>query len=268
MRAERTEVHSLLFCFILLLLLVGFNFRQEEYLASAVVKHINMTDNTALGKQFSSMESVDIPLSVKSEGGEEVNNASNNASPDDTTKETDKAWSDVPKGVIIRGKIFNPSPQEIDLYGSIQLHHSVSHSDPDVAHVRKLLTDFPGGAAKQNQFGRIPLHYVLDRAVPSLPVTKLLVEADPQGACVVDDEGNTPYDLAVHWHHPRKILRLLLKCNRHQDLEMWRRLEYGYLYDVFNCLCCWKVTRRASAGEGGDDATQRDDDNSDQMLKA
>lgn len=145
----------------------------------------------------------------------------------------------IEKGIIIRGTNFNPSPDEIDLYGNIQLHHSVSHSNPILANVKNLLIEHPKGAEKQNQFGRIPLHYVLDRATTSLPVAKLLLKRYPEGVSVEDNEGNTPYDLALHWHHSKAILRALLRHDKHQDIEMWRRLEYGFLYDILYCFCCW-----------------------------
>lgn len=160
------------------------------------------------------------------------------------------------KGVIIRGTNFNPTANEIDLYGNIQLHHSVSHSNPDISNVKSLLVEFPEGAEKQNQFGRIPLHYVLDRANTSLSVTKLLLKFYPEGASLEDNEGNTPYDLALHWHHPKKVLRALLRCGKTQDIEMWRRLEYGFLYDILYCFCCWHRTGGTDGGgiSGNDDA--------------
>lgn len=162
------------------------------------------------------------------------------------------------KGTIIRTKSFSPTPAEIDLYGNIQLHHSVSHTAPDVSKVKKLLMEFPGGAEAQNQFGRIPLHYVLDRATTSLPVVKLLVMSFPDGACVEDNEGNTPYDLALHWHHSKKILRLLLKCDKALDIDMWRRLEYGYLYKIFNCF----FTHGIKSTAPGDESTIFDEGDS------
>lgn len=160
------------------------------------------------------------------------------------------------KGVIIRGEQFNPTPTEIDLYGNIQLHHSVSHSNPDINNVKQILLQFPKGAEKKNQFGRLPLHYVVDRPNTSLPVAELLLKSYPQGACVEDDEGNTPYDLALHWKHPKKMLRLLLKPNKLQDLDMWRRLEYGFLYEILYCCCCWHRDRQTignGASESADD---------------
>lgn len=167
---------------------------------------------------------------------------------------------DLPKGIIIRGKEFNPTPNEIDLYGNIQLHHSVSHVDPDESRVKNLLIEYPEGASKQNQFGRLPLHYVLDRATTSLPVAKMLIKSYPQGANVEDNEGNTPYDLALHWHHSKKMLRLLLKCDKYQDIEMWRRLEFGYMYGLCFCLCCWRRPRQGVNESDGSNLIDGDDD--------
>ena len=172
------------------------------------------------------------------------------------------------KGTIIRGKEFNPTPHEIDLYGNIQLHHSVSHNAPDVDRVKTLLSEFPNGAKQQNQFGRIPLHYVLDRADASLAVTKLLLKQYPMGARVEDNDGYTPYDLALHWHHSKRILRLLLKSDRYQDIEMWRRLEYGYLYNICYCFCCWSRNPRSGVNEGGENGTEANDDTSENLLQS
>ena len=143
-------------------------------------------------------------------------------------------------GVIIRGKQkYDPLPSEIDLYGNFQLHHAVSHDNPDINRLKELLEKFPLAAEKPNQFGRLPLHYVVDRPNASLPAVKLLLAAFPGGATFEDNEYNTPYDLAVHWRLSKRFLRAILKYDKQQDLEMWRRLEYGYLYAVLACCCCW-----------------------------
>lgn len=181
----------------------------------------------------------------------------------------DKTTECLPQGIIIRGKEFNPSPKEIDLYGNIQLHHSVSHNCPNINRVKGLLEEFPDGAQQKNQFGRIPLHYVLDRAKISLAAAKLLLKAYPEGVSIEDKEGNTPYDLAIHWHHSKRILRLLLKYDRYQDLEMWRRLEYGYLYNICYCLCCWYGDPRSrnSGGDGGLNDGDKDDSSGEKLLE-
>mmetsp|Transcript_1924 Transcript_1924/g.3419 ORF Transcript_1924/g.3419 Transcript_1924/m.3419 type:complete len:243 (+) Transcript_1924:134-862(+) len=185
------------------------------------------------------------------------------------TNGDEKTSESFPQGFIIRGKIFNPSPKEIDLYGNIQLHHSVSHNCPNINRVKGLLEEFPDGAQQKNQFGRIPLHYVLDRAKISLKAAKLLLKAYPAGVTIEDNEGNTPYDLAIHWHHSKRILRLLLKYDRYQDLEMWRRLEYGYLYNICYCLCCWYGTPQSLNSDGGDgvDDGGNGDSSSEKLLE-
>jgi hypothetical protein len=91
--------------------------------------------------------------------------------------------------------------------------------------------------------------------VTSLVVAKLLVKAHPEGSCCEDNEGYTPYDLAVHWRHSKKIKRLLLKYDRYQDLEMWRRLEYGYLYSF---CCCSTKKRGAGASDEGEVDSERE----------
>ena len=179
-------------------------------------------------------------------GNEKVTTSVHEHSP---PAETDE--DDTPKGVINRGKNFDPPPTEIDLYGNIQLHHSVSRTNPDLSRLESLLQEHPNGAQKKNQFGRIPLHYVFDRAKPSLPAAKMLVKAYPEGVSVEDNDGNTPYDIALDWNHSKRLLRLLLSVDKYQDIETWRRIEYGYLYNV--CFCCCMCGNGGTSNSDGDD---------------
>ena len=63
--------------------------------------------------------------------------------------------------------------------------------------IRNLLTEYPDGARFQNQFGRIPLHYAVDRSKVNMDALKLLLDAYPAGANLKATDGATPYDLGM-----------------------------------------------------------------------
>ena len=83
-------------------------------------------------------------------------------------------------------------PTFIDWYGNVALHHSVVTELPDITRIKDLLTKYPAGANVKNQFGRIPLHYALDRksSKVSIEIVKLLLSVHPKGASEPDNDGN------------------------------------------------------------------------------
>ena len=83
-----------------------------------------------------------------------------------------------------------------DLLGNLPLHHAFA-GFPDVNKIRNLLTEYPDGARFQNQFGRIPLHYAVDRSKVNMDALKLLLDAYPAGANLKATDGATPYDLGM-----------------------------------------------------------------------
>jgi hypothetical protein len=87
---------------------------------------------------------------------------------------------------------FNPNPTDTDLFGSCTLHHAVAYDNPDIKHMKILLEKDPNCASLKNQFGRIPLHYVVDRCHASFTAVCLLVEAYPEGSSVLDGDGLNP----------------------------------------------------------------------------
>jgi len=83
-------------------------------------------------------------------------------------------------------------PAFVDWYGNVALHHSVVTEHPDIVRIKDLLRNYPDGAKVKNQFGRIPLHYALDRksSKVSIEIVKLLLSVHPKGASEPDKEGN------------------------------------------------------------------------------
>lgn len=129
--------------------------------------------------------------------------------------------------------------QDEDMFGNVFLHHAFASSSPDIILIQKSLKDAPNGAQIKNQFGRIPLHYALDRTkvnmecfylllkVCWIPVLSFILKQKlrqtynlncfvimqiyPQGAVQVDDQGSTPYDLSLRWNHSNSILKVRKK---------------------------------------------------------
>mmetsp|Transcript_3300 Transcript_3300/g.5155 ORF Transcript_3300/g.5155 Transcript_3300/m.5155 type:complete len:219 (-) Transcript_3300:263-919(-) len=155
---------------------------------------------------------------------------------------------------------FNPSPDDLDLFGNVSLHHSVSHDKPDLNKMKELLSKYPDGAKQKNQFGRIPLHYVVDRCNASVEAVQLLLKAYPEGAYEFDNENVTPYDLAVHWNHSAIILKMLLRADKDQDRETYMRLTYGPLYSLYRYICKWPIAYSQPPERGGISGDQSKDD--------
>jgi hypothetical protein len=132
------------------------------------------------------------------------------------------------------------SPDEPDWYGNLPLHHICAQMDliTENPKVRikefiKVLDSYPQAARMQNQFGRLPIHYALDRSKPEYKIVRALVEEYPEGVSEAGGDNLNAYDLAVRWKHPDKIVRLLLKADPSLD---WRRhisLTYGSVIGFF-----------------------------------
>lgn len=123
----------------------------------------------------------------------------------------------------------------VDWYGNLWLHHAFANSDPDLERVKQILLEYPESAGIKNQFGRIALHYCLDRIKVNLPSVNLLLAYYPAGAYEKDIEGNTPYDLAVKWKQKSSILLALLRINPQQDYPTYVRLRYGCFGGILLC---------------------------------
>ena len=69
----------------------------------------------------------------------------------------------------------------------------------------------------KNQFGRIPLHYAVDRLKCNYDAIKVLVDSYPKGVSEEDNEGISPFDLCVKWGHPNNIIRLMVHADPNHD---------------------------------------------------
>jgi len=98
--------------------------------------------------------------------------------------------------------------------------------------VEKLLLMDPKLASNQNQFGRIALHYAVDRSKPHMEGIKLLMDYFPEGASVIDQSGMSPYDVAVKWNHSNAIMWLLLDKQPSIDQANYIKIKYGLLGSI------------------------------------
>ena len=68
----------------------------------------------------------------------------------------------------------------LDWYGNTILHHQFANGETvDLMLLSDILRCFPEAAEMKNQFGRIPLHYALDRIRVSQEGVKLLLDCFP-----------------------------------------------------------------------------------------
>lgn len=125
----------------------------------------------------------------------------------------------------------------------------------------------------KNQFGRIPLHYAIDRLNVDTKAVKILLEAYPDGVCDEDFDGFTPYDLAIKWNHPNSVIRLLLSYAPYHDRLKYLQVTYGPLGSMFGWLlgvqgrCSKKGSnRRASSYEDVEDEADDDGDDADEVT--
>ena len=63
-----------------------------------------------------------------------------------------------------------------DMFGNVYIHHACASYNPDYSTIRNVLRESPSGASMKNQFGRIPLHYALDRTKVHLDCFLLLLK--------------------------------------------------------------------------------------------
>ena len=126
--------------------------------------------------------------------------------------------------------------QAKDVFGSGCLHHAVSSREIDFQLVKRIITDDPESARHRNQFGRLPLHYALDRTTINNDLILLLLRVYPEGANVEDHDHQTPYDLSLKWGHSRRIHRALLEACPSQDGQYLLQLRWGLLTPLVLCL--------------------------------
>ena len=126
--------------------------------------------------------------------------------------------------------------QTKDVFGSGNLHHAVGCRDIEYDRVKRIVTDDPESARHLNQFGRLPLHYALDRTNINADVILLLLRVYPEGANVEDNDHQTPYDLSLKWGHSRRIHRALLEACPSQDWQYLLQLRWGLLTPLVRCF--------------------------------
>ena len=102
--------------------------------------------------------------------------------------------------------------------------------------MKRIITDDPESARHRNQFGRLPLHYALDRTTINNDLILLLLRVYPEGANVEDHDHQTPYDLSLKWGHSRRIHRALLEACPSQDWQYLLQLRWGLLTPLVLCL--------------------------------
>ncbi|RYH05304.1 ankyrin repeat domain-containing protein [archaeon] len=130
------------------------------------------------------------------------------------------------------GRSFPQPGIDIDWYGNTTLHHAFATNNVNLIQVKLILSEFPSFASYRNQFGRIPLHYALDRIKVCVPALRTLLKYYPEGLTVADVDNMTPYDLAVKWKHSNAIMLLLLKRAPSLDMDKYLRLKYGPLANI------------------------------------
>jgi hypothetical protein len=62
---------------------------------------------------------------------------------------------------------------------------------------------------------------------------KMLLEIYPEGASVQDNDGKTPYDVAVRWKHKNAIKKILLDIDPSLDRRMHFSLKYGCIATLY-----------------------------------
>lgn len=125
---------------------------------------------------------------------------------------------------------------DLDWFGNTTLHHCFANNEIVMPSVCKVLDKFPEYALVKNQFGRIPLHYALDRIKVNINGVKKLIEIYPEGVRERDNDNKTPYDVALKWKHSKAILKLLLDVDPDLDRAMYFKIQYGVLAVMYNWL--------------------------------
>jgi ankyrin repeat protein len=125
-------------------------------------------------------------------------------------------------------KSFKEIEYVTDVFGNNRLHQIFADQSPDIDYLRKVLAESKNLATEKNQFGRLPLHYALDRTNVNVGAMKMLLDAYPPAANVEDNDGVTPYDLCLKWGHPNGVQRLLLEAEPSQDWLQLMKLRWRF----------------------------------------
>jgi ankyrin repeat protein len=96
-----------------------------------------------------------------------------------------------------------------------------------------ILKKYPEAAKITNQFGRIPLHYALDRCKVDYKIIESLITIFPMGVSLADIDGITPYQLCLKWKHSNSIFRLFLNADPSLDPKKYSTLNYGLIIGYF-----------------------------------
>jgi ankyrin repeat protein len=161
-------------------------------------------------------------------------------SPVESQRTTDNAADDKPNpdpdltrtSQSIKLKPFQETEYVTDVFGNSRLHQIFAAFNPDIEYLKKVLNESKDLAASKNQFGRLPLHYALDRRSVNIQALKLVLDANPSAANTEDNEGITPYDLSLKWGHPNEVRRLLLEADPSQDWLHLMELRWGIFAQV------------------------------------
>ena len=110
--------------------------------------------------------------------------------------------------------IFNPTAAKdgFDWYGNSRLHQLCASADKQsqtcFRQVQLLVRQFPDALFLQNQFGRLPLHYALDRLSGKLciDIIRFLITSFPEAVTIRDNFGKTCLQISRSWDHPNNIL--------------------------------------------------------------
>lgn len=115
---------------------------------------------------------------------------------------------------------FHPMANEgMDWYGNSRLHSCIgsnSYYSPDcIYQIHALVEEYPEALKIPNQFGRLPLHYALDRLSGKLniEVIKYLIECYPEASTIRDNAGKDCYDICEDWGHKTSVKRLVLESS-------------------------------------------------------
>jgi hypothetical protein len=131
-----------------------------------------------------------------------------------------------------------------DWYGNTCLHQLFATYEVNFKLVQKVIEEFPSFISCQNQFGKLPLHYAVDRSKVNMKGVELLLLYYPQGAEVRDNEGLSPYDIAKKWDHSRVVLLSLLNGCPSLDYDGYLKLKYGPL----GSLAVWAASFSGKKG--------------------
>ena len=88
-----------------------------------------------------------------------------------------------------------------DKYGNLPIHHSPNNSDV----LLTLLKYYPEGACQLNDNGDTPLHLIIETETPSLKAIQILVDFYPEAINQRNYENITPLDIAENLGHIKII---------------------------------------------------------------